>query len=407
MDLHRHDEDSTFDGFGKADELAKIAKEKGYTWLGISNHGTTAGNIKHYFACKEQGIKPIMGVECYHEPVFDPEAKSRKSYHLCLFAKTLKGYQNINKIMTLAEDSKYYTARVTFDLLERYHEGVIATSACIASYPAQAIVNKKSKHGFLWLKKMKKIFGDDFYVEIQPYKVSDDGLQEKINKILIEMADTIDVKCILTSDSHRGRKDDFDSYLKMHQIGKTKYDVENTYRERYMPERSEMYSRFIKMHSTGKYSVSEVKERANEFMRNLMYLASTVEKDIIDQMPSGMPVFGQGLSHKQKRKMIEKEIEQGLRNRRKFKREYAERCKHELDIIDKQGFVDYFLVVQEYIQYAKKNKIMVGNGRGSVCNSLVAYAMGITNVDSIKYDLDFRRFMRLGKNKFPKQILGM
>ena len=131
FDLHRHTEFSLFDGHGKAENLAKVAKQNGLTALGISDHGTVSGLIQHYFACKDEGIKPILGCECYYQKEFDQDAKS---YHLCLFAKNVQGYRNLNKIVTIAnKDSFYYHARVTWDLLEKYHEGLICSTACIAS----------------------------------------------------------------------------------------------------------------------------------------------------------------------------------------------------------------------------------------------------------------------------------
>lgn len=403
MDLHRHDQFSTFDGFGKPSELAKLAKEKGYTWLGISNHGTTAGNIQHYFACKEQGIKPVLGVECYHEPVFNPAKKNRKSYHLCLFAKNLKGYQNINKIMTLAEDNKYYTARVTFDLLEKYHDGVICTSACVAGYPSQAIINGKEKLAVNWLKKMKGIFKNDLYIEIQPYKISEEGLQERVNMKLIELADKLDIKCILTSDSHRGAKEDLDTYMVMHQIAKhDSIDIKATYSERYMPERKEMYKRFLKMHSQAKYEVMNTINRGNEFMRNLMQLGKSIDNNILDGLTKTLPVFDETLTDKETKELLINQVRKGLKRIGKMKdKEYHDRALHEIDVISSQGYSDYFLIVQDFMNYAADNDILTGGGRGSVCNSLVAYCLGITKVDSIKYGLDFNRFMRHGKKKDP------
>ena len=136
MDLHRHDEYSTFDGFGKAVELAELAKELGHTALGISNHGNTNGLVQHYMACKSAGIKPIMGVEGYFLPVYKPQ---HRGYHLCLFAKNHQGYHNINALQYEGEKQKYYNPIWDFSLLEKYHEGIICTSACIASYSSQCI----------------------------------------------------------------------------------------------------------------------------------------------------------------------------------------------------------------------------------------------------------------------------
>lgn len=403
MDLHRHDQFSTFDGFGNPKELAKIAKEKGYTWLGTSNHGTTAGNIQHYFACREQGIKPVLGVECYHEPVFDREKKNRKSYHLCLFAKNLIGYQNINRIMTAAEDNKYYTARVTLDLLEKYHEGVICTSACVAGYASQAIINKADQKAEKWLAKMKQIFDSDFYIEIQPYKISEEALQETINVKLVELADKLKIKCILTSDSHRGRKEDLDTYMIMHQIaGHDKIDIEATYSERYMPDRNDMYRRFIKMHSNKNWLIKDTEKRGKEFMRNLMSLGESVEDGILDGLTKTLPVFDEKLSEVQTESMFIGEVKKGLKRIGKEKdKAYVERAKEEVKVISSQGYCDYFLIVQDFMNYARENGILTGGGRGSVCNCLVAYLLGITKIDSIKYGLDFNRFMREGKLKDP------
>lgn len=396
-DLHRHDEFSTYDGFGKPKDLAKIAKAKGHSWLGISNHGTTAGNIQHYFACKDVGIKPILGVECYHEPVFDREKKNRKSYHLCLFAKDLVGYKNINKIMTEAENNKYYTSRVTFDILKKYHEGIICTTACVGSYPAQALINGKTQLARKWLTKMKQLFGDDLYVEIQPYKVTKPGMQEGVNLGMLELADEQDIKCILTSDSHRGKKEEIDSYLKMHEVAKHDgNDIEATYKERYMPTAKELYGRYKKMHKP-----DGVDNRAREFMQNLSDLSEKVEPDIIDQIDLQMPIYDDSLSKEQVKERFVDEVRKGLKRKGKLNKKTKARCMKEIDVIDKQGFNDYFLIVQDYVKWAQRNDIMVGHGRGSVCNSEVAYAMGITNVDSMRYNLDFNRFMRHGKNKIP------
>ena len=185
IDLHRHDEYSTFDGFGKPEELAKLAKELGYTSLGVSNHGNTNGLVKHYYACKENGIKPVMGCEGYFLPIYKPQTRG---YHLCLFAKNQEGYTNLNTIQFEGEKIKYYNPIWTFKLLEKYHNGLICTSACVAGYLAQCIVNDKLKQAEKYLKKMVSIFGDDFYIEVQPYKITDEGVQEKVNVQSIMLA---------------------------------------------------------------------------------------------------------------------------------------------------------------------------------------------------------------------------
>ena len=178
VDLHRHDECSTFDGFGKPEELAALAKELGHTSLGVSNHGNTNSLVRHYYACKEVGIKPIMGVEAYFMPKWK---EHERGYHLCLYAKNNVGYTNLNTLQFEGEKQKYYNPIIDFDLLEKYHEGLICTSACVAGYLSQSINAGKTKQAEKFIQKMIDIFGDDFYIEIQPYVVSDDGLQEKVN----------------------------------------------------------------------------------------------------------------------------------------------------------------------------------------------------------------------------------
>lgn len=400
-DLHRHDEASTWDGFGSAKELAKIAKSKGYTWLGTSNHGTIAGNVKHYKACKENGIKPVLGVEAYHMPVLKTDGG--RGYHLCLFAKNLKGYENLNRIMTEAQETFYYKAQVTFKTLKKYHEGVIVTTACVGSYTSQAILADKPHLATNWLVEMKSIFGDDLYIELQPYKVDDEGKQERINHYMAYLGEKHKIKTILTSDSHRGLDEDYDSYEKlMVMANKDAKEVYDTYSERYMPDLWEMEKRFVKMHSKGRYKIPNTKAYAKRCHQNIEELVAKVEDDIMDQIDPGMPVFNTEWTKERTKKQIIAEVKKGLKRIGKENdKEYVKRAQEELKVINTQGFNDYFLIVQDYALYARNNGIAIGVGRGSVCNSLVAYLMNITEIDSIQHKLDFNRFMRIGKNKIP------
>ena len=393
VDLHRHDMFSRFDGFGKPSELAKLAKELGHSALATSNHGNTNGLVQTYDACMHEGIKPILGVEGYFLPVYK---EKERGYHLCLFAKNLLGYKNLNIIQFEGEKQKYYNPIWTFDLLEKYHEGLICTTACIASYSSQCIIKGNIKQARKYLEKLQSIFGDDLYVEIQPYKVSEVGAQEKINVAMIGLADRLNIKCILTSDSHRGRKEDFDTYLKMHMMdGHDENWVRGTYEERYMPELWEMEKRFIKMHGN---DFDYPRRLAKQFHNNLEELEAKVENDILGQLELKLPKVD---SDRDSEKEIVRQIKEGLKKRGQYTKEYIKRCKEELDVIKTNGFIDYFLIVADYVNWAKDNGICVGPGRGSVCNCLVAYAMHITEVDSIRFNLDFRRFMRYDKKAYP------
>lgn len=392
-DLHRHTQFSRFDGFGKPSELAKLAKELGHTALGVSDHGNTNGLVQMYDACKREGIKPILGVEGYFLPVYKPQ---QRGFHLCLFAKDLVGYRNLNAIQFDGEKQKYYNPIWTFELLEKYHEGLICTTACIASYSSQCILKGKVDQAKKYLEKLQSIFGEDLYVEVQPYKVSEVGAQEKINVGMIQLADELGLKCVLTSDSHRGRKEDFDTYLKMHLMdGHDPEWVEGTYKERYMPAMWEMEKRFVKMH--GK-DFKNAKALAKQMHNNLEELEAKVDGDILGKLPLQLPKVDSG---KDSEKEIVRQIKEGLKKRGQYTPEYIKRCKEELDVIKTNGFIDYFLIVADYVNWAKNRGICVGSGRGSVCNCLVAYAMHITDVDSIRFNLDFRRFMRYDKKAFP------
>lgn len=397
FDLHRHDQVSFFDGFGKPTELAKRAKELGYSALGLSNHGNITGLVQHWLACKEVGIKPILGCEVYFQPKFNKKNPERKSYHLNLFAKNIKGYENLCHILTEANKEQfYYKAIVDFGLLEKYSEGLICTTACIASATSQAIMNGNITTAGRLLDKFKSIFKNDLYVEIQPYKIDKEHTQEKTDYQLMKLARERKIKCILTSDSHFGSKEDFDTYCKMHEIGRTTLDVKNTYSERYMPSEYEITERFAKMYK-GKFKDSM--KVAEMFIDNLKTLQESVDDEILEHCELVLPKIE--TDGEDSYKVLKSMVQKGLKQKGKWNKQYKERCKEELDVIHYHGFDDYFLMVQDYVNWAKQNNIAVGPGRGSACNCLVAYAIGITDVDSIKYKLDFSRFMRKDKKKLP------
>lgn len=395
FDLHRHDEYSLFDGFGKPTDLARIAKDLGYKALGISNHGSISGLIKHYQACNDVGIKPIMGCEVYFQPKFDRQNPQRKSYHLNLFVKNLQGYKNLCHIMTEANTEQfYYKPIVDFELLEKYSDGLICTTACILSSTSQAIINGHRDTAKKLLKRFKQIFNDDLYIEIQPFKIDDKATQQRTDYTLMHLAVEQNIKCILTSDSHFGKKEDFDTYCKMHEIGKTTFDVKRTYSERYMPSEDEIVKRFAKMYKT-KLKNSEL--TARRYVNNLVEIYNKVEENILDGLELELPDLGLEDSKAELKKLVQ----HGLKEKGKNTKEYIERCKQELDVINYHGFADYFLIVRDYVNWARQQGIAVGKGRGSVCNCEVAYAIGITDVDSIKFKLDFSRFMRKEKKTLP------
>lgn len=400
LDLHRHDEFSFYDGSGKASELAKIAKEKGFTALGLTNHGNTNGLVKHYDACKSVLIKPVMGCEGYFLPKY---VEQHRGYHLILVAKNLIGYKNLNVIQSLGEEQKYYNPIWDFKMLQEHSEGLICSSACVASYSSQCIIKGEYEKAEKYLRKMKEIFGDDFYIEIQPYVISEKGVQEKVNFELIKLARKLNIKCILTSDSHRGRKEDLEAYVKMHELKNQNEEyishVRGTYAERYMPEVTEMFTRFCKMHRDD-FGVEKARRLASEMYDNLEEIEEKVSDTIIDDLASlpSLPVFDKSQnSHA----LLIKKVKQGLKDRNVCNKQYIARAKEELKVVKENNFDDYFLIVQDYVLWAKKQGIGVGPGRGSGCNCLLNYALGITDVDPIFFDLDYTRFIREDKKKLP------
>lgn len=396
IDVHRHDEYSTFDGFGKATELAALAKKYGYKSLCTTNHGNTNGLIQTYDACKANGLKAILGVEGYCLPKYVPQTRG---FHLILIAKNLVGYGNMNRLQYEGDKQRYYNPIWDLKLLEKYHEGLICTTACVASYSSQAIIHDNPSKAEKFIKRLEDIFGDDLYIEIQPYKISDPGIQEKVNVELVKLSKKNNWKMILTSDSHRGSKDDIETYVKMHEIaGHNIEHIVDTYEERYMPAPDEMRKRFFKMHRKD-FGDKETKRLALEMYKNLDEIEDKCEGNYLDDLPLTLPSFG-GSPEKSK-KMLRKEVKEGLKKRGKLIKKYVDRCKEELEVIEYHDFVDYFLMVADYTNWAKEQGIIVGPGRGSVCNSLIAYALGITEVDSLFFGLDFRRFLRKDKKSFP------
>lgn len=396
FDTHRHSEYSTFDGFGKPEELAAYAKSIGYTSLGLTDHGNTNGLVKHYYGCKKAGIKPILGVEAYMLPKYHTK---HRGYHLCLFAANAEGYKNINTMQYMGEMQKYYNPILDFGILDKHSEGVIATSACVQGYLAKAIIAGKQKLAYKFADRMQQIFGDNFYIEIQPYKIDDKGTQEIVNVASMEIASKLGIKCILTSDSHRGALDDFDTYLKMHEIAGHDLDhIADTYLERYMPREKDICNRFVKMHQNDLGSLTKAVSACEHMIKNLEEIEKKVDGNIFDHFKETLPTFEKG---KTSAKLLEDHVKAGLKKRGKFTKKYIDRAREELLTVFKLHFEDYFLMVEDYVKWAKSNGIVVGPGRGSGCNFLINYALGITEVDSVYFDLEPRRFLMRERAKMP------
>ena len=393
-DLHRHDQFSLFDGYGKARDTVKRAVQLGYPALGIANHGNVSGLVQHYQECIKQGIKPMLGCEVYFQPKFD---KDKQSYHLCLFVRNLEGWHNLMSIIEESNRENFYkTPKTTFELLEKHKEGLICTSACVAGPLSQAIKNDNKKLLKKYMQKFKSIFGKHFYIEIMPYNLGEKvkyaskkhDLQYKINSILVRYAQKSKTPCILTSDSHYIKKKEFDTYMVMHAIGNSKIGA--GYKERYMPSQKEIVSRLRYMHNLD----------AKEFLCNMHKLNESVDGGDWLKFEPVIPKYTDSAKDsyaKLKNMCIEK-----LKELKLFGREsYRKRLKKELRVINYHGFQDYFLIVQDYVNWAKQNSIAVGPGRGSAGNSLITFLTGITEIDAVYFQNDFARFMRKSRKSIP------
>lgn len=385
--LHRHSEFSLFDGFGRQKDAARYAKELGLNALGISEHGSVSGLVAHYEACKDAGIKAILGCEIYFQPKFD---KEKRYYHMCLFCKNKVGYQNLMRIMTTANIENFYRKPiVTLNSLKKHSEGLICSTACLAGIASSAILENDNKRALKRIRLLEQIFGDDLYIEIMPYKVTDDNgndIQLKVDNVLLKICDKYNYKPIITTDSHFIKPEDYEAYQLMYKIGnRTMYA---DYSARYMPSENEVKKRFEKRHKMSAIpllkNTAEIVEKCNVELDNLF--VEDIPKVDYDE---------------DSKVLIKRIVKSGLKAKGKWTREYIDRVKYELNIIFDLGFEDYFLLCWDIISAAKANDIGYGHGRGSVCGSIVAYAMEITDVDPIQQGTMFERFLRPGKHKMP------
>jgi len=385
VNLHRHDCFSFFDGFSKPKDAIEYAKQMGQQAIGITNHGNMCGAISHYTECKDAGIKPIIGIEVYFQIKFN---KDKKSSHLCLFAQNKEGYSNITKIITLANANNFYRRPIVdLEMLAKYNKGIIVTTACVAGLPARMVLAKREDLAIEFILLMNKLFEDRFYLEIMPYNVYDDNkvnMQKIVNEFYIKMNKKYYIPCILTCDSHYVKRNDYDTYQMMHAI--SKHAALADYAQRYMPTEKEVSERFELMHHSS----------PNEYLRTTKELADSVDleldfKEIIPKYKCDIP----------SKDMLKKLIIKGLKSRGKYIYEYRKRLKMEYEVVIDLGFEDYFLLCYDIVDYARKNGIGVGPGRGSVCGSLLAYALRITDVDPILLGTDFERFLRKDKRKMP------
>ena len=391
--LHVHTEYSLLDGFSRVKTLVKRAKEKGMTAVAITDHGCMFGAIDFYKAAKAEGIKPIIGCEVYTAPrkLTDKDPNYDKHQgHLVLLAKDMVGYKNLIKIVSKSYvDGFYYKPRTDMDELKKHSQGLIALSACLAGDVPRAIMNGNYDKARKLAMEYREIFGNgNYYLEIQDHGLPE---QKQVNTEVVRLSRELNIPLVATNDVHYVDKDDakIQDILMCLQMQKT-IDDENRMKfpsdEFYLKSREEMEQLFPELEEALD-NTNEIAERCNvEFEFNKYHLPRY-------DVPEGYTTNG----------YFRELCQKGLVERygEDCPEEYKERLEYELNTIENMGYVEYFLIVWDFINFAKQNNIMVGPGRGSAAGSIVAYTLKITDIDPMKYSLLFERFLNPERVSMP------
>ena len=391
--LHVHTEYSLLDGFSRVKTLVKRAKEKGMSAVAITDHGCMFGAIDFYKAAKAEGIKPIIGCEVYTAPrkLTDKDPNYDKHQgHLVLLAKDMTGYKNLIKIVSKSYvDGFYYKPRTDMDELKKHSQGLIALSACLAGDVPRAIMNGNYDKARKLAMEYRDIFGNgNYYLEIQDHGLPE---QKQVNTEVVRLSRELNIPLVATNDVHYVDKDDakIQDILMCLQMQKT-IDDENRMKfpsdEFYLKSREEMEQLFPELEEALD-NTNEIAERCNvEFEFNKYHLPRY-------DVPEGYTTNG----------YFRELCQKGLVERygEDCPEEYKERLEYELNTIENMGYVEYFLIVWDFINFAKQNNIMVGPGRGSAAGSIVAYTLKITDIDPMKYSLLFERFLNPERVSMP------
>lgn len=375
--LHVHNEFSLFDGYGKAAEVASHVAKLGQPAVALTNHGNVCGLIQHFNACRSHGIKPILGVEAYFVP--NALEKKRNHTHLTILVKDDEGYKNLMRLVSEANDiGYYYVPRVDFAMLKKYAKGLIILTGCTNS-----LFSKVDAQVAIRLVKEFKSLTDTF-IEVQPHTL---GNQKELNEKAVYVSNKTKAPLVMTMDAHYISKEDALTHMYMRRLHRPEAAIDD-YKGLYLHPRKAMKLMWEKNY--GHLC------KADKLLDITLDIANAcnVTLDFGPMSPKldwGMPA---------KEKLTRLAVE-GLKRRGLYKKQYVERLKHELDVVFDLGFEDIFLICWDVVNWAHNNGIRTGFGRGSVCGSLLAYAIGLTEVDPLIYGTVFERFLRKDKKKMP------
>ena len=388
--LHLHSEYSLLDGSTRINLLPKRVKELGMDAVALTDHGNMYGAIAFYKACKEQGVKPILGCEVYvSEKDMNIKDKTNKRFHLILLAENNQGFKNIMKIVSLAfVDGYYYKPRVDKEVLKKYSKGIIATSACLGGEVQRFILDRDLDAAKAAALEYREIFGENnFFLELQDHGMPE---QARVNRELIKMSEELNFPLTVSNDVHYLDRDDAKSHdvLLCIQTGKT-INEENRMKfpsdEFYLKSPDEMATLF---------------PENKDALENTVKIANRCNVEIKFH-EQHLPEFTvpEGYTHED---YLKKLATEGMYNRyENVTDDIKERFYFEFNTIKNMGFVDYFLIVWDFIRYARKHEIQVGPGRGSAAGSIVSYCLGITDVDPLKFNLLFERFLNPERVSMP------
>ena len=391
--LHVHTEFSLLDGSNKIKEYVARVKELGMDSAAITDHGVMFGVIDFYRAAKEAGIKPILGCEVYVAPGsrFDREFGNQEDryYHLVLLAENNQGYQNLMKIVSAGfVEGFYYKPRVDLEVLEKYHEGIIALSACLAGEVPRYIQRRMYEEATKSALRLQKIFGEDnFFLELQDHGIPE---QKLVNQQLVKMSRETGIELVCTNDIHYTYAEDETSHDILLCI-QTNKKVQDEDRMRY--EGGQYYVKSPE-------EMSELFPYAPQALKNTYKIAKRCNVEIefgVTKLPKyDVPEGYTSWEY------LNKLCHDGLQERYDpVTEELTKRLNYELETIRTMGYVDYFLIVWDFIKYARDHDIIVGPGRGSAAGSLVSYTLGITKLDPMKYQLLFERFLNPERVSMP------
>ena len=390
--LHVHTEYSLLDGFSRLDKLISRAKELNMQAIAITDHGCMFGAIDFYKKAKKQGVKPIIGCEVYtaSRGLRDKDPNYDKKYgHLILLAENMTGYKNLIKLVSTSYvEGFYYKPRVDIEELRKHSEGIIALSACLAGDVSNNILNRNYEEAKRFALLYREVFGENnFYLEIQDHNLPE---QKEVNAALIKLSKETCIPLVATNDLHYVNKEDakIHDVLMCIQMGKTLNDPSRMKfgsDEFYLKSREEMELIFPYAIDALDNTV-KIAERCNvEFDFNTYHLPKY-------DVPEGYT------TESYLRELCFRGLEERYKNPTN---EVIDRLNYEIDVISKMGYIEYFLITWDFINYAKENNIMVGPGRGSAAGSIVAYTLRITDIDPIKYSLLFERFLNPERVSMP------